>query len=216
LFTDILVPISGEPRGWIALEQALALASWENDYVHGLHVVGTEDEMNNPRVLSITEEFKYRCQKARVPGNLVVEVGRPPRKICEFARWVDLVVLNVSYPPRTRPISKLASGLRTIIRRCCRPILAVPEVSPKVDRMLLAYDDSPKAREALFIATYIAGKWRQQLDILYVIENGIGAVRAHKSAKKYLKMRKVDANFITAKGDVAKAILKSAKEHKSL
>ena len=40
---------------------------------------------------------------------------------------------------------------------------AVPDQSHRFKRALLAYDGSPKAREALFVATYLAGRWSMPL-----------------------------------------------------
>jgi hypothetical protein len=40
LFTDILVPISGDAESWDSLEQAIIIAQRENANIHGLHVVG--------------------------------------------------------------------------------------------------------------------------------------------------------------------------------
>ena len=39
LFTEILVPVNGEPRGWFALDQAILIAQKESGGLRGLHVV---------------------------------------------------------------------------------------------------------------------------------------------------------------------------------
>ena len=38
-----------------------------------------------------------------------------------------------------------------------------------LNRALLAYDGSPKAREALFVATYLAGRWQISLPVAETI-----------------------------------------------
>ncbi|MFQ5615435.1 MAG: ParB N-terminal domain-containing protein, partial [Anaerolineales bacterium] len=58
LFTGILVPVSGEEPGWLALEQALVLAKLEGDHLHGLHVVPTGEPRNSPRALGVKAEFE--------------------------------------------------------------------------------------------------------------------------------------------------------------
>ena len=214
LFVDVLVPISGEEHGWKALEQAIVFALPEKDHLHGLHVVARPEEVDSPRARAIKERFEQRCREAGLPGELIVESGKIARKICERACWADIVILNLNHPPGPAPAARLASGFRTLIHRCCRPILAVPQVSPQLDRLLLAYDGSPKAREALFIAAYLTGKWQHQLDVLIVAENQTSqkATRALLSAKEYLQSRRVQANFLTRRGKVADTILSTAAE----
>src|SRR5215208_3242735 len=42
LFTDILVPLSGNGESWDSLEQAIAIAQREDARLHGLHVVDSK------------------------------------------------------------------------------------------------------------------------------------------------------------------------------
>ena len=144
LFPDILVPISGTERGWLALEQALVVAQREGSALHGFHVVRSDREGGAQRARSVQDEFDRRCQAAGVAGQLVVEVGPVARTICQRAHWTDLVVANLAFPPGRSLAGKLQSGFRTLVHRCSRPVLAVPQVSP-LSRALLAFDGSPRA-----------------------------------------------------------------------
>lgn len=88
----------------------------------------------------------------------MIEVGELERRICERALWTDLVVVNLAHPPAPRPLARLSSGFGTLIRRCPRPVLTVPRAASEMRRALLAYDGSPKAKEALFGATYLSNQ----------------------------------------------------------
>ena len=99
LFPDILVPVSGTSRGWQALEQALIVAQREGSELHGFHVVRSESDLGGERAWRVQQEFDRRCQAAGVQGSLVMEEGPVARTICERARWTDLVVANLAYPP---------------------------------------------------------------------------------------------------------------------
>ncbi len=160
-------------------------------------------------------EFNRRCQAAGSPGKLALEVGKVPRKICERARWNDLVVLSLSYPPGPQPIARLGSGLSTLLRRCPRPVLAAPRSTSHLNRALLAYDGSPKADEALFVATYLSGKWNIPLVVVTVIEMGRTTSDTLARAQNYLKTHGVQAAFVRESGPVAEAILKTADQHES-
>jgi nucleotide-binding universal stress UspA family protein len=215
LFADILVPVSGEEIGWNALEQALMVARREGARLYGLCIVPAEAQRNSAEALAVQAEFNRRCQEADIPGELAVVVGGTARKICERARWTDLVVVNLAHPPAPQPIARLSSGFRTLVRRCARPVLAVPRASPHLDRVLLAYDGSPKADEALFIATYLLCRWGITLVVVTVIETGRTTSETLARAQRYLETHGGRATFVKEDGAVAEAILKTAEEHES-
>jgi nucleotide-binding universal stress UspA family protein len=210
LFADILVAVSGEERGWTALDQALILAQHEGARLQGLHVVSAGDDQAGAEAQAIQKEFSRRCQAAGVEGRLVLEVGSVQRAICDRARWADLVILSLNYPPGPGPIAKLSSGLTTVIRRCPRPVLTVPGKRSDFGGVLLAYDGSPKAEEALFIATYVSGGWNTPLAILTVSENGPASHETVAHAREYLEAHGVQAEWVEESGPVAEAILRTA------
>ncbi len=215
LFGDILVPVSGEEIGWHALEQALVVAHREGARLRGLHVVRSEAQRDSEEAQAVQAEFDRRCEAAGVPGGLAVVVGRVARKICERARWSDLVVVDLAHPPAPQPVARLSSGFRTLIRRCARPVLAVPGPSSHLSRALLAYDGSPKADEALFVATYLSGQWDIPLIVVTVIEIGRTTSDTLARAQSYLETHGVQAAFVKESGSVAESILKMAEEHES-
>jgi len=224
LFADILVAINGEETGWHALDQALGVARREGARLHGLHVVSSQTQKKSREAHAVQAEFNRRCEEASIPGRLTLEVGGVARNICERARWNDLVVLSLSYPPAPQSIARLGSGLSTLLRRCPRPVLAVPkslraepqdEASSRLDRALLAYDGSPKAEEALFVGTYLSGRWNIPLTVLTVIEMGRTTSDTLARAQKYLEIHGVQAAFVKESGPVAEAILKTAEKHES-
>jgi nucleotide-binding universal stress UspA family protein len=214
LFPDILVPISGAERGWLALEQALVVAQREGSALHGFHVVRSDNEGTAQRAQGVQEEFDRRCQAAGVAGQLVVEVGPVARTICQRARWTDLVVANLAFPPGRSLAGKLQSGFRTLVHRCSRPVLAVPQVS-RLSRALLAFDGSPRAREALFVATYLAVRWRIPLAVVTVLEPGRASAGTLAEAHNYLAAHDVQARTIEARGAVADGILQAAADEQA-
>jgi nucleotide-binding universal stress UspA family protein len=214
LFADILVAISGEETSWNALEHALFAARYEQARVHGLHVVSSE-KLKGPQTQAVQTEFKRRCERAGVSGALVVEAGEVSRTICDRARWADLVTLNLSYPPAPQPIARLDSGTSAIIRRCPRPVLLVPEIAPppRLGRALLAYDGSPKAEEALFVATYLSGRWNIPVVVVTITDNGQTTTETMAHAQEYLETHGVQPTVVEMRGPVAAEIVVMAEEH---
>ena len=213
LFADMLVPVSGGEAGWQALEQALVVARREGAQVHGLHVVASDDQKESGAAQAVQLEFNRRCEAAGMPGSLALETGEVVAKICDRALLTDLVVLNLAHPPPPQLLARLDSGFRAIIRRCARPVLAVPGVSTPLERVLLAYDGSLKSKEALFVATYLAELWKTVLIVVTVAEPGRAIYDAVTYARKYLVWHEVEARFIDESGSAPQAILKSAEEH---
>jgi nucleotide-binding universal stress UspA family protein len=212
LFTDLLVPCSGEPNGWSGLEQAILIAQREGAQLHGLHVVGAEAQIGASPAQAVRETFERRCREAGVTGHLVVAAGEVASAICERSRWVDLIVTDLAYPPPPQRLARLEHGFRDMIQRCPRPLLAVPHIVTPLSHALLAYDGSPKAEEALFVATYLAARWEIPVVVITVEDEGKAAPQTLERAQEYLLAHGVQATYRIENGPVAPAILKVAEE----
>jgi nucleotide-binding universal stress UspA family protein len=211
LFDEILVPISGEPAGWEAVEQALVLAQHEHARLYGLHVVRDEAQLASAAAQAVRAEFDARCAAAGVMGRLALASGNVARTIRERSRWADLVVLQISYPPGPGPLSRLKSGLHTLIRSAVQPVLTVPRATQSVRRMLVAYDGSPRAEEALVLATYLTARWAAELTVVVVSEPRHPSVEgARIKAKAYLADHGVRAEVLTMHGRPGEAIAAAA------
>ncbi len=200
LFNEILVPINGEEDGWSGLEQAFVFARRENITIHGLYISGDEAEETSPKTKAIYDEYIRRCETADVQSDLQIVTGEVTVTICDRARWNDLVIMNLTYPPRASPLSRLSSGIRNLVQRCPRPILFTPQAVRSMEHGMLAYDGSLKAQEALFIAAYLGEKWNLKLTVI-TIGNETDAPDIQSDAKKYLDEHQARADYILATGE---------------
>ena len=213
LFTEILVPVNGEAHGWFALDQAILIAQKESAGLRGLHVVATEADCDSRYAQAVQAEFKRRCLAAGVQGELAFSSGEVANQICERARWADLVAVNLAYPPPPQALARLSSGFRTLIRRSPRPVLAVPQAASPLNKALLAFDNSPKAEEALYVATYMAGQWKIPLVVLTVLDARVPVPpETLERAKHYLEQHGVQALFVAKYAPVAETIIEVADE----
>ncbi len=213
LFAHILAPIDGSAAGWRALEQALVVAQRENSRVHGLHVISPRRNPPPAAIEALRAQFDAQCAAAGVVGEVVVERGRIAPTIGRRVSWNDLVVMPLSHPPGPRAGDRISSGLSRLIRGVGRPMLAVPGASSALQRPLLAFDGSPKAKEALFVAAYLAGKWRLPLTVVgaAVAESAEQeAAGALSSARQYLQSRRIDASYVVERGAVADVLQRVA------
>jgi nucleotide-binding universal stress UspA family protein len=215
LFADVLVAVTGTESGWYAVEQALSVSGREEGRLIGLHVVPDEAEREGKRIEALEAEFKVRCDAAGVQGKWIVEVGSVSAAICEWSRWSNLAVIGLAHPPEDRPLARLSSGFRSLIQHCPVPILAVPPYPSGMRRAMLAYDGSPKADEALFVSTYLAGQWGIPLDVITVVEPGSTAPGVLDKARAYMEEHGVQATYGEEQGEAGSAILVAAERHKS-
>ncbi len=207
LLSNILVSISPADTHWLALEQGLLVAHRESGQIQGLHVVKTKSEEDSKETLKLVSDFENRCDSAGIHGHLAIESGAIARIICDRSYWTDLIVTKVSYPPGDHPVARFGSGLRTMIRRCPRPILVVQQGVSDLKHALLAYNGTPKANEALYLAAYLAGKWNIQLSVLIIEHEETEIAQVSNLAREYLRKHDLQAQFIQHKSGVRSEII---------
>ena len=213
MFNYILVPVSGEEQGWIALEQAIAIAKRENSQIRGLHIAVNATTKEGAEAAALQEQFAVQCEQAGVNGRLIIETGPIAKTIIDRARWNDLIVMNLAHPPGSTVAARLGSGFRQIIQRSPRPILAVCQTISPLDKVLLAYDGSDKGNEALFMATYLAEQWGAQVVVVTAHEKKTADTAVVDHARRYLELHEVAAKFVAAQGTAADLIMETAVSH---
>ncbi len=165
LFDDILVTVLDEGKGWPAVQMAIEVARKEEARLTGLYVANKELNQENS-ITIIREEFSRRCAEAGIAGRLLVETGHIASLLCQRSPWVDLIIFCLNYPPPTQWLKRLQSGSRMLIRRCSAPVMALPNTQFHLNSALLAFGPGRKSDEALFVATYLAGKWKIPLTVV--------------------------------------------------
>jgi nucleotide-binding universal stress UspA family protein len=215
LFASVLVPIDGTETGWRAFGQAVRVARHEGGRLLGLHVASSESEADGDAVRALAAEFCRRAEAAEMPSDLAVGIGGIASTICERGRWADLAVVGLAHPPGDRPIDRLGSGFRFLIQHCPTPILAVPRAPSNMDHILLAYDGSPKADEALYLSAYLAASWEASLVAVTVVEEGRVSAETLSGAGTYLTEHGIQAALVQQRGPVAEVILDIARERGS-
>jgi nucleotide-binding universal stress UspA family protein len=207
LFTSLVVPVNGEERGWGALQQALLVARREHGRLLGLFVAPDEAGRTGELARSVEAEFERRCNDAGVPGRLAVAVGEVAPTICDRSQWADMTIVSLAHPPPSQAFARLGSGFRSLLLCCRSPLLAVPARGVRaMERALLAYNGSPEAGEALFVAAYLA---RRQGMALTVVSVGPGddVARNLARAEAYLSDRGIRATYHAEAGPPAATVV---------
>ncbi len=221
IFRDLLVAIGGQPTHWRALDHALTLASRTEGRLLGLYVaqhdedlLEEEQEQQRQLIEEVREEFDRRCAEAGIRGEFAVDWGGASAAILRRSVWADLVVFTLAHPPDDSATARLRSDLTPLLQSCSRPLLVVPdEANSPMDKMLLAYDGSPKSEEGLFVATYRAVKYGFPLTVVVGVNDRVSADTADH-ARDYLARHGVTAEFVVeATNDTGTLILETAVTH---
>jgi nucleotide-binding universal stress UspA family protein/Icc-related predicted phosphoesterase len=207
IFSAILVAYNGLEGGWKALEQAFTIAKIEGSSIAALHLIQEPFDPSNEQYRELQRKFRKRSQELKIPAKLYIEGGKVGEMLPQRALWNDLLIFSLQHPPADRPEARLRSGVRSLIQNCPRPLLAVPK-STDLRHGLLAFDGSPKATEALFLAAYLVEKWGIKLTVVYATEDNLSRIDPLDPAHKYLSARDIPAEFIKEIGSPAEVILK--------
>ena len=207
LFLDVLVPLSVAPPSWAVLDQALSIARREGGRVHGVHIVADDADLGDPAQETLRQEFGRRCAAAQVEGSFNLEVGVLSDKVRAMAGLTDLVVIGLDAAGHT-----LSTEVMAWMRYCTRPILTVPRIASEFRQALLAYDGSPKSKEALFVAAYLGEAWQTRLTLITVVDPGRAEATVLDYARQYLELHELSADYLVGSGNAPELILKTARE----
>jgi nucleotide-binding universal stress UspA family protein len=218
LFDDLLVSLQTGDQGKSAQAMAIEVAQREGARLTGLHAISDGADREAPDVAALQQHFMDQCNQAGVLGRTLVEGGRASVLLCQHSPWVDLVIFTLTNPPPQQFLHRLRSGTRMLIRRASSPLFAVPNAPFRLNSALLAYGPGRKAEEALFLATYLAGKWHIPLTVLTVKSPDARADEgpsATERARSYLEENGVQANYVEETGHSARAVLLNAEDHRA-
>jgi nucleotide-binding universal stress UspA family protein len=209
-FLSILVPVHYREESWRAVDQALKIAKKEKSRLMGLHILPEYIDEETDATRNLYSEFNRRCEEEGVQGNLAVAHGEISEQIIQRSYWSDLIIISLAHAPLPRFVERLRSGLRVLIQRLHHPLLTIPGEPSEMQNALLAYDGSPKSKEALYVAAYLAGSWQTKITVL-TIGGGHGVTaETQEYARVYLQSHSIEAEYIYETGSRTDNIIRTA------
>ena len=205
LVQQILLLQRGGPADDDALRTAVAVAAFEGATLYGLRLdaAAAPDE----RIEAERRRFELACAEAGVAGQFAVSDRDAVREVRERGAYLDLVV--AALVERDAGEWRLVPELRSVLRRCPRPLLVVRQGPAGLTRPLLAYDGGIKSDEALFALAYSALKRGVRPVVMTAADYGRGASPLDR-ARDYLERFDIDATYVSAHGPVVAAIRETA------
>lgn len=196
LFNDLLLALDDTQNTWNALDQAIFLAEVENSRIHGIHIHPEVTDESQDEHQELRNEFETRCHQAGFDRfDFIISAGDIGKTLCDHARFTDLIILPLNHPPGDKPIKRLSSGLIALIRSCSVPILTVPGNANYLNNILLAYDGSIKANEAMYIAAYFGSQIQSSIKVLTSSAGLEDAASVQNEARTYLSRYPIETQF---------------------
>lgn len=211
LFGYVLVSMGQSENRVLALDQAVIIARKEQATLYGLHVIQPGKVQTDAAIQEIKTTFEDRCNQHGVEGHFSFAEGKITHQIVARANWTDLVVASLTHPPGKKNAEKFTPGFDALIRTSPSPVLAVPGNPSQFQLALVAYDGSPKAREALFIAVYMANRWQTELVIFTVPEEKL-TTDEMEDMRSYLHRNLVEPTYVEGQSPIPNAIIQAVTE----
>jgi nucleotide-binding universal stress UspA family protein len=121
------------------------------------------------------------------------EIGPGGGDLQAISSGYDLVVLRQGEAEARRQDELLGTQIQGVIRRAACPVLVLSQAKPRLSRVLLAYDGSPCAEEALYVAAHLAEVWNASLAVVTVEEHTRTSAATLDAALSYLRQEGIDA-----------------------
>jgi len=207
LFGNIIVALDDSANAWNALEMAILLGKSENSSIRGIHIHSQEDQDSHQDHDHHLIRFEDSCRSGGISDfNFSLAEGEIWKVLLDRSRFADLMILPLNHPPGDKPAARLSSGITTLIRNCAVPVMTVPGTPRALDNIVLAYDGSLKAREALFIAAYLGTQLRSSVKVITSQEGLSKPDLVLADAKNYLSKYPITADYLITSENVPSAI----------
>ncbi|MFQ5341198.1 MAG: universal stress protein [Anaerolineae bacterium] len=239
MFQRILVPLDGSSASFHALEQALEIANRERTEITALYTIDARvlsearvylpmydemrvsDDIVPPSKATLTYQAwaQQVIAQARARGESVgvkvhtdIVTGIPCQEVVTRSSEFDLLVMGRWGASRDHPGPFLAGSTpQFIVARTHLPTLCVQDPMREIQRILVAFDDSREALDALQLTATWASAWGITLVVLTVQEDGDRAQSLLRKAHD--RVRPTTPRLVARNGGPADAILATAAEH---
>jgi len=155
-------------------------------------------------------DLRQRSAVAGVEAETYFETGIVSQIILDYAKQVDLIVMGRHGVGGKWSGPLLGSAFEAVARHAPVPVLATVSDAHPLHTLLVAYDGSDRAKQALTIALHLAGKRDRQLIILTVDDGRNDQAAASFEAAVQAKEKGIDAKRLFVKGHAAEEILGAA------
>ena len=144
-------------------------------------------------VEQILERFSLQCTCERIASKQLENEGDPVDQIVQEAQRVDLVLLGQRTNFDLEGAALANEALPAVLKRCPRPIVAVPNSPVTGHSILVAYDGSVQSARALQIFQSLGLAKDKTVHVLTVAADKVQAAKIADRAAEYLRSHEIHA-----------------------
>lgn len=156
---------------------------------------------------TLLDTFVAACHERNVRCDTHLATGIVANEVCDLARTADVVVVGHRGVNEKFSTGLLGGTTESVTRKCPKPVLVVPMDFRPIERLLLAYDGSPRAAAAMHAAAEVATALSLPLAVLHVGKDDGVAHRVLDEARRYLTNYRLEADCIARTGYANETIL---------
>jgi nucleotide-binding universal stress UspA family protein len=241
MFQRILVPVDGSITSFFALDQALWIAAREQAVITTLCVIDARVSHEARVYLPVYDEVQvshnfpsraqatltYQAWADQISNQVIsraaaigvkvhpkIVTGIPYQEISTRSATYDLLAMGIWQPARTYPGPFLAGQtLQQVIAQTRLPLLYVPnQARQRLQTILVAYDESYEAQDALQLAATWAQVWELTLVVLTIQSDGRYAQTLLKKARQ--RVAPVVPRLVSRDDEPMQAILTIARKYR--
>ncbi len=164
---------------------------------------------------AIIEAFNERCEKAGVQGEGLIRMGHPSRVIIDEEVRAELVIMGRRGVHADLVGEAMGSTAERVARNSIKPCLVTPSTFQDIRKVMVAYDGSSHASQALHQAIELAAALDVELIILTVAEEEDGS-RAAEISQEAVTLAEAHecraVNLVSEESHAAQAIITNALE----
>ncbi len=196
---DIKDSVGGAPAGAIhfaekAIEKNLTLAE--------------------ERAQELIRDFESLCKQNGISYESYIKVGNPAEEIIEEGLTADLIIVGIKTHFHLEHPEVVGDTLKELLKASVCPVMAVTEEEKLPDTVLIAYDGSVQASNAIREYVHISMNlpFAKKAVLLNVNDNIEEGMEALKKVEDYLKLYSIETTKLVKSGKPAKVIHEVAKE----
>lgn len=236
MIKKLLVPTDGSAHAQVGIDYAVSLAKQHDAQLHGLYVVdvrllegpflrdlsaslGTAPFVNYQNNVSLILEergraalgaFAQTCEKAGLVHETTQMTGQVVGSIVEQGELVDLIVMGRSGEHADWLDGVLGSTTEGVVRRAKCPVLVTGRSEAKINQVVVAYDGSSHAKQALHLAATLGESWGGRYAVLSV--SGERAPHWLDEARSYMEAHSIEVDYVSREGDPREVVLDFCEE----
>lgn len=146
------------------------------------------------RVHQLLEHFTQRCAEVGVACASQEDVGRPAERILLQAQQCDLILLGQQTHFHFVTQEQADETLRTVLKSCPRPVVAVPATLPEGSIAVVAYDGSLQAARTVQAFQAVAPPGLHEVHVVCVHPQQSEAIHCVERAVEFLRRHDVAAH----------------------